>query len=124
MACVRRISYVICRSLSAMASEAAATIDTCLGSNVSRALPPFTRSGSILSGKPVGSCAKFSFSNERDTSRRLAAVISRASLAAVFRFARRDLSLGSELVIELLVAVMKELLAAFRKGVGNALRIR
>lgn len=50
--------------------------------------------------------------------------MSRPSLPAVFRFARRVLSFGNELVNELLVAVMKELLAALRKGVGNALRIR
>ena len=45
-------------------------------------------------------------------------------LAAAFGFPRRDLSLGSELVRELLVAVMNELLAALRNGVGKALRIR
>lgn len=50
--------------------------------------------------------------------------VSRPLLAWVFRLPRRVLSLGSELINELLVAVMKELLAALRKVVGNALRIR
>lgn len=41
-----------------------------------------------------------------------------------FRFERRGLFFGRELVMELLVADMKELFAAFRKGVGRALKMR
>lgn len=41
----------------------------------------------------------------------------------LFRLPRRGV-LGSELVIELLVADMKELLAALRIGVGNARKMR
>ena len=66
----------------------------------------------------------FSLSKPGVVSRLLAAGVSRLLLAAALRFLRRDLSLGSELVMELLVADMNELLAALRNGVGNALRIR
>jgi hypothetical protein len=50
-------------------------------------------------------------------------VAAAASFALDFRLPRRGF-LGSELVMELLVAVMKLLFAAFRKGVGRARRIR
>ena len=45
------------------------------------------------------------------------------ALAPVLRLLRRGLFFGSELVMELLVADMKELLAARRNGVGSARRI-
>lgn len=52
-------------------------------------------------------------------------VVSRRPVAAAagFRFVL-FLSFGRELVMELLVAVMNELLAAFKNGVGNARRMR
>lgn len=73
---------------------------------------------------PEFSCKMFSLSKLGVISRRLAMVESRAEGAEDFRFPRLGLFFGSELVIELLVAVMNELFAALRKGVGKARRIR